>query len=240
MSRDRTAPQLAGQEGMTLIEVMVAVVVLLIGVLGLLAMVETSLSSTSRTTAREQGTNLARELVERSREVPYAQMTASAAAGALAAKLPEAPAASATSFGLTRRNVAYAVDVDACSIDDPADGAGSGDASFCDAPTGAGSAGPGTRKVLGYNVAWTGDPITALCTVITSNGSIAALVSNVLGGNLLGLAQGGARVAPCADPSKSVAYDESPSDLRRVKIRVTWERGGGGAVTQTTLLASPR
>ena len=39
---------------MTLVEVMAAMVILIVGVLGTLALVQGSLSSTSRTTAREQ------------------------------------------------------------------------------------------------------------------------------------------------------------------------------------------
>ena len=57
----------SSEDGFTLAEVMVALAMLLIGVLALLVMIEGSLTSTSRTTAREQATNLARELVERSR-----------------------------------------------------------------------------------------------------------------------------------------------------------------------------
>lgn len=225
---------------MTLIEVMVAMVILVVGVLGILTVIEGSLSSTRKTTAREGATNIARELVERAREVPYSTVSASSATSALAAALPETPTVAGTSFSVTRRNAAYTVVVDACSIDDPSDGAGNGDAAFCDAPSGAGTAGPGTRKVLGYNVAWNGDPITALCTVASSNGAIGNLVMG-LTGNLLSLAKGGAQVAPCSSGSgTSVAYDDAPDDLRRVKIRVTWTRGGGGALTQTTLLASPR
>ena len=63
------------ERGMTLVEVMAAMVILLIGVLGTLTLVQGSLSSTSRTTAREQATNLARDLVERSRQADYANIT---------------------------------------------------------------------------------------------------------------------------------------------------------------------
>jgi hypothetical protein len=167
-------------------------------------------------------------------------MSATTAAGALSAALPESSTATGTSFSVTRRNVTYDVTVTACSIDDPTDGAGAGNASFCDAPSGAGAAGPGTRKVLGYNVAWNGDPITALCVAVTSSGAIGALVGN-LSGNLLNLAQGGAQVAPCSTAGQSVAYDASPDDLRRIRIHVSWERADvPGSVTQTTLLAAPR
>jgi type IV pilus modification protein PilV len=229
-----------GEAGMTLIEVMVAMTILVVGVLGTLSIVEGSFRSTSRTTAQEQGTNLARELVERARQVPYVSMTPSGAPGALAAAIPEATTATGNSFTVTRRGVVYTVNVDACSIDDPSDGAGAGDAAFCEVPTGAGTATAGTKNVLGYNVAWTGDPITALCLVTTSNGVVGNLVSS-LTGNLLGLAQGGAQISGCGatSPSRTVALDDTPDDLRRIKITMTWNRGGPGSLTQTTLLASP-
>ena len=59
------------EHGMTIIEVMVAMFILVVGVLGTLVLIEGGLSSTSSTTAREQGTNLARDLVERSRQAGY-------------------------------------------------------------------------------------------------------------------------------------------------------------------------
>jgi Tfp pilus assembly protein PilV len=239
--RRKTVPAARAEDGMTLVEVMVAMVILLGGVLALLTLVEGSIKSTVRTTAREQGTNLARELVERARQVQYSSTTSAAAPGALAAALPEATTATGTSFTVTRRGVTYTVTVNACSIDDPNDGAGAGDTSFCEVASGAGTAGTGTRNVLGYNVTWSGDPITALCVVVASNGVVGNLVSD-LTGNLLGLAQGGAQVESCgaSNPPRTVAYDDVPDDLHRVRIAVAWNSGGGGSVTQTTILAAPR
>lgn len=229
-----------GEAGMTLIEVMVAMTILVVGALGMLAVIEGSFRSSSRTTAQEQGTNLARELVERARQVPYVSMTQAGAPAALAAAIPEATTATGTSFTVTRRGVVYTVSVDACSIDDPSDGAGAGDATFCLAPTGAGTATAGTKNVLGYNVAWSGDPITALCVVSGTNGIVGNLVSS-LTGNLLGLAQGGAQISGCGvtNPSRTIALDDVPDDLRRVRITMSWNRGGPASLTQTTLLASP-
>src|SRR4051812_8208172 len=132
MRNSRSHTMLAAEDGMTLIEVMVATMILVVGVLALLTLVEGSIKSTVRTTAREQGTNLARELTERARQVPYGSMTAAAAAGALAAAIPEATTATGTSFTVTRRGVVYTVAVNACSIDDPSDGAGTGDTSSCE------------------------------------------------------------------------------------------------------------
>src|SRR5215213_1242240 len=124
-----------------MVEIMVAMVLLVIGVLAMLVMVEGGLTSTSRTTAREQATNLARDLVERSRQVPYASTTTAAAPAALAATLPESPTASGSSFVVRRRNIDYTVTVTACSIDSPADGAGVGDTTFCDTSS---TTGPGS------------------------------------------------------------------------------------------------
>ena len=61
----------ADQSGFTLVEVMVAVFILLIGVLGALTLLDGANAATSRTKKREAATNLARELIESARAVPY-------------------------------------------------------------------------------------------------------------------------------------------------------------------------
>ena len=95
------------ERGITVIEVMVAIVVLLVGVLGTLVMLQGGARSTSRTTAREQATNLARDVLERSRQTDYANVTKAGAAATLRALLPASDAATALSgstFQVTRRN----------------------------------------------------------------------------------------------------------------------------------------
>ena len=128
---------------------MVALALLLVGVLALLVMIEGSLTSTSRTTAREQATNLAREIVERSREVPYASTTTDARGGGDRGDAAGDPGGRPA--GQLRRPPAQRRPTrspcHACSIDSPSDGAGVGDATFCDAPstsTGPGSAPTGS------------------------------------------------------------------------------------------------
>jgi prepilin-type N-terminal cleavage/methylation domain-containing protein len=229
--------ELHDQDGMTIVEVMVAMVILVVGVLGTLTMLEGSFSSTNRTTAREQGTNLARELVERSRQVPYKEVTATAAAAKLAATLPEAPVVTGSSFQVTRRNVVYSVTISACSIDDPSDGAGQGDATFCAAPTsttGPGSATPGAAaavNVLGIAVTAGGTLLDTVCNAVGTNTAIlntlTAAVSSVV------------PISACPGSSSTVACDSVPDDLRRVRVDVSWTRGGAGSVSQTTLLTNP-
>jgi len=234
-----------------MVEVMVAVVLLVSGVVAMMVMIEGSLSSTSRTTAREQATNLARELVERSREVPYASTTTTAAPAALAARLPETPPVSGSSFIVERRNVTYSVTVSACSIDDPSDGAGVGDATFCDAPSG--SSGPATPptgsglsvgpNVLGLPVSLDvgGSLITTVCNAVGTDTAIANEIST-LATSLGGAAGKGAVISICPGASAgSVAFDTTPDDLRRVAIKVRWRprQGDETELTQTTLLTKP-
>ena len=244
-------PARGGEAGFTMVEVMVAVVLLVSGVLAMMVMIEGSLSSTSRTTAREQATNLARELVERSREVPYASTTTTAAPAALAARLPETPAVSASSFTVERRNVEYSVTVSACSIDDPSDGAGVGDATFCDAPSG--SSGPATAptgsglavgpNILGLPVSLDvgGSLITTVCNAVGTDTAIANQLSS-LATSLLGAEGKGAVISICpGGGAGSVAFDATPDDLRRIAINVRWtpRAGDDTELTQTTLLTAP-
>ena len=61
---------------MTLVEVTVAMVILLVGVLGTVTMIDGANAVTSRTKAREGGTALARSILEIGRGVPYKELTA--------------------------------------------------------------------------------------------------------------------------------------------------------------------
>lgn len=242
---------LPGEDGYTIVEVMVAVVMLVVGVLAMLVMIEGSLASTDRTTGREQATNLARDLLERARLVPYARTTTSAAAGAIAATLPENPAVSGSSFVVQRRNVNYAVTISACSIDDPSDGAGVGDATFCDAPLS--STGPNdpnaTTLAIGPNIlglpvtlAASGSLIDTLCTAVGTDSAIATQVSSTVT-SLIGAEGKGASISLCSSSgSGSVAYDATPEDLRRIRVDLSWTSrasGRSGSLSQTTLLTSP-
>jgi type IV pilus assembly protein PilV len=240
-----------GEDGFTIIEVLVALVLLVVGVLAMLVMVEGSLTSTSRTTAREQATNLARELVERSREVPYATTTTSAAPAAIASTLPESPSVSGGAFTVQRRNVTYTVTVSACSIDDPSDGAGVGDATFCDAPSasrGPGSAPVGSGLAVGPNVlglpvslAVGGSLVNTVCNAVGTDTAILNSVSS-LGTSLFSLVGNGAQLQVCPSAGGgSVAYDTRPDDLRRIRVRVDWTPANGtpSSLTQTTLLTTP-
>jgi Tfp pilus assembly protein PilV len=228
------------EDGFTIVEVMVAIFILLVGVFATLALVENSLSSTRRTSAREQATNVARDAVERSRQVPYTSMTATQAPAQLQAALPDAGALSGSSFTVTRRNTVYSVTVTACSIDDPSDGAGIGDATFCAAPTG--TSGPGT-PASGFAAS-----VNVLGVAVTLGGSLLQTVCNAVGTNsailnrLTGAVSTVVPVSACPTTSQgTVAFDSRPDDLRRVRVDVTWTPRSSAtqAISQTVLLTNP-
>src|SRR5438093_1116722 len=63
------------QHGYTLVELLVAATVLLVGVLGAVKLVDGANARSISTRAREAGTNLQRELVERARSISYPNIT---------------------------------------------------------------------------------------------------------------------------------------------------------------------
>jgi prepilin-type N-terminal cleavage/methylation domain-containing protein len=121
------------QVGFTLVEVMVAISVLLIGVLGTVSMIDTGNAATSRTKAREGATALARSVLEISRGVPYRELTSErivdelAGRSGLADALPAVAGHQVDSVGFT-----YTVIAEVCLTDDPVDGLGDhDDGAFC-------------------------------------------------------------------------------------------------------------
>src|SRR5687767_10715735 len=61
------------QAGFTLVELMVAVLILVVGLLGVVTMLQTSDRISARNNQRIGATNLARELIEQARTVAYQQ-----------------------------------------------------------------------------------------------------------------------------------------------------------------------
>jgi type II secretory pathway pseudopilin PulG len=132
------------EDGFTLIEVLVAAAVLMIGVLGSMALYDRANKTTVENRAREGATNLAREVTEAARAVQYDRIEPSTLQGIIAAQPGLEDANGGTpAFEIQRRGFTYLVALESCIMDDPRDGGG--DASvrpatgFC-----AGSVAPGT------------------------------------------------------------------------------------------------
>lgn|GEM_PF-5375664 len=129
-----TRARMSSEDGFTLVEVMVAIVVLVIGVLGTVTMIDGANAQTSRTKAREGATALGRTVLEIARGVPYENLTSAQIVTELAARPGFEDARVATSgHQIESRNYVYTVVPTVCTMDDPTDQLGVRDTgtSFC-------------------------------------------------------------------------------------------------------------
>ncbi len=229
--------QARAQDGFTLIETMVASVLLLIGMAATLTFIVQAAATTVTTRTREQATSLQRELVEASRSVPYDQLTPNGLGAAVRAR-PALGDSSLTSAGWTirRRNATYTVAMGVCTVDDPRDGIGPHEGGvFCaadgPAPTPAqcssllelttGATLPGGILGAGLTVPQLGQ--LGRCGIdLNADGTIDGLTTVAATVCLLGT---------CSTPP-----DTTPADYKRIVSRVTWT---GGANVQTSQINNP-
>jgi len=147
---------LGDQRGFTIIEVMVAATLLVIGVLGTMAMVDSSNAQTRLSGGREGATNLAREVVEGARSIGYDELLPASVNPRLQA-LPGLASLSGTTWTVKRRGITYTISTSLCSVDDPKDGYGShAGASYCadSSSTGTTDAQAEDFKRLMVDVSW--------------------------------------------------------------------------------------
>jgi hypothetical protein len=108
------------QDGFTLVEVMVAATILIVGLLGTFVLVDGANGTLATNNARIGATNLAREIVEHSRSSEYEKLNPAQIAGALQAK--PGLAGTGNPWSVDRRGVSYEITVSVCTVDDPKDG----------------------------------------------------------------------------------------------------------------------
>jgi prepilin-type N-terminal cleavage/methylation domain-containing protein len=123
-SLHESLPRAAGDAGFTLVEVLVAVVVLTIGLLGTFAVLRTSEHTTLINRERQVETSLARQVLEDAGSLPSWQLSTSALPAALQPLIAGAGAPAGGVLQVTRGSATYSVTPTACSIDDPSDGSG--------------------------------------------------------------------------------------------------------------------
>ncbi|MEA2284571.1 MAG: hypothetical protein QOJ21_614, partial [Solirubrobacteraceae bacterium] len=219
-----TYTRLRDESGFSIVEVLVAAVILLVGLLGTLTMIDVAQSSTQGTKAREQATNLQREVIEAARTVAYDQLTPNNV-GTMVRAQPGLGDASLGSAGWTvrRRNQTYTVSMGSCAVDDPRDGLGAHDAGvFC-----ANSGAPTTPQQ---------------CESLLSGGSSQGIASpgdcgidanrDGTADSLVAAASSPCPATPCADTA--------PLDYKRVISLVRWQqRGAPKWQLQVTTVNSP-
>ncbi len=223
------------EAGFTLIEVMVAAVLLLVGMLGTLSMVEAANSTTWSTKAREQAVALQREVVESVRGIPYDQLTPTSVGTHLraSANLADSDVSSA-GWTVRRRGFTYSIAVGVCSVDDVRDGLGSHDgALFCATGTGSTSAQTCTT-LLGVSGAIQGAPAAASAGAAVGDCGI----DLNLDGAVDNLTE--ASLGICIGICPIGTVDTTPSDYKRVVVLVRWDRGKGSRYAlQSTTVANP-
>ncbi len=113
---------MSSEAGFTLIETLMAAVILVVGLVGLLGLIDISVKASATTRAREGATGLAREIIEDARTVPYAQVIPTSIESQLQAMGGLADSSLTTGWQIERRGYAYTVKVIECAIDNPKDG----------------------------------------------------------------------------------------------------------------------
>jgi len=120
----QSAPR--ADDGFTLIEVLVAMAVVLVGVAATLTVVDRANQTTVTTRTRESATNLAREVIEVARGLEFAAVSPASLPTELAAAQPgladEAP--TEPGWQLRRRGTVYTLTPSVCVVDDGRDGGG--------------------------------------------------------------------------------------------------------------------
>jgi prepilin-type N-terminal cleavage/methylation domain-containing protein len=205
------------EDGFTIIEVMVASVVLLVGIMGVLSIVIQADGVSTSNRAREQGVALQREVIEDARSIPYDALTQNSIVSKLQAQ-PGLADSTAGSSGWTirRRNVTYTIAVGTCSVDDSNDGTG-------------------PHESAGYCVNGTGSTTPSQClTFLGRTGSIAGTgaasgataadcgIDSNFDGAVDGLVDSSG--GPCSNCSGA---DTNPNDYKRIVVLVRWNRGLG-------------
>jgi type II secretory pathway pseudopilin PulG len=120
--------RISEQGGFTIVEVLVAAVVLVVGLGALLQLLVTASHTTTTTRLRQVETSLAREVLEDSRGLASTELTQTAIASALASEVPQATL-SGSSLVITRAvssgdPTTFNISFNVCDLDAPSDGYG--------------------------------------------------------------------------------------------------------------------
>jgi Tfp pilus assembly protein PilV len=206
-------------QGFSIAEVMIAMLILVVGLLGSATMLSQASDTSTSTQAREQAVALERELVEGARGLPYTELTTPLMVSAVQGAVGLGDADPNTGgWQIKRRGITYTVAMGVCSVDDPQDMLGADDpATFCLDGTGTATAAR-CRALLGSS----GD-IRGTTAAATAADRGDCGVDLNLDGQVDGLT--GATGIAC--PVGSTTCDQIPDDYKRIVTLVRWTKGQG-------------
>lgn len=148
------------ERGFTLIEVMVTMLILVVGIAGAIAIIDSANARTLANKEREAGNALTREVIEAARSVPYRQLTPATAIAELQAIPGLEDTAAGGAWTVQRRNQTYTISLDVCSVDDDQDGLGTTGGGFCAAQTSTDDQNPDDYKRISVDISWQRGGIT--------------------------------------------------------------------------------
>jgi prepilin-type N-terminal cleavage/methylation domain-containing protein len=225
----RSLRDLRAENGFTLVEILVASTVLLIGAMSAISLIERANQTTVTTRSREGATNLAREVVEAVRGVPFSSLTPGALGGLVQGNQPQlADESPAVGWQIRRRNFTYTVTTSLCTMDDGRDGGGTQDTgSFCadsvaanspDPVTGSVDRSPEDYKRIRIEAAWRHKGVTRTVhqtTIINNPGSAGGpAVRTLTLGTGGGTSTPGWVYAPTTSLSFALTTSRTPATLR--------------------------
>ncbi|MCW3013248.1 MAG: prepilin-type N-terminal cleavage/methylation protein [Solirubrobacterales bacterium] len=229
--------RLTDDQGFTLVEVLVAALVLVTGMLGVLTCITQAQTTTWSTQARTNANAIVREVVEGVRGVPYEQLVTSTLASSLQTQAGLGDDQLGTPGWQVRRgNFTYTLSVGVCAMDDARDYTGTHEAGqFCASGT-TGTAPAVCSQLLSVS------GLVGLPGAGASAAAVAGLGDCGLDVDLDGQVDGLVDLAGsvCVGACAAGGVDTSPADAKRVVVLVRWDRGAGSRyVLQATTAANP-
>src|SRR6185503_4783286 len=164
------------QAGFTIVEVMVAAAILMTGVLGTLAMLDTANKRSKSSANRQAAVALTRDLAEAAREIPYRDVANATIVSRLQQNDNLRGNASATAWRIQRGPATFTVRASVCAVDDPSDGSGShAEGGFCAGgkPGGTTDANAADYRIVTVTASWSDGGATKSVEehVLVSSGS---------------------------------------------------------------------
>lgn len=154
---DRAGMPLSQERGMTIIEVMLAMLMLLTAGFATISMIDRANANGSVAKSRDRATSLTRDLIEASRGIPYPDLVSTKYETQLTATegLEDAKPSTAA-YEIERGNVTYTVTPTVCAVDDAKDGLGPhpGGTNFCAGSAGTADTVPDDYRRVKIELAW--------------------------------------------------------------------------------------
>jgi hypothetical protein len=162
------------EDGFSVVELVIAMAVILVGVLGTLVLLDRANAQTSSAKTRQTANALVRDIVETAQGTGYTQLTPTSVKSTLQSNgFPDDIPASSSTWEIKRNGIVFSVAATACIVDDPGDGLAThaADAGYCsDSPGGTGdNSGDDYRRVT-----LTVTPPTSIGTPVTQTTVVGA------------------------------------------------------------------